>query len=750
MRRRPSTTTLAAALPARWVALALLAGGAALLQAQPPPFQDRADVVVVEVPVHVLAGREPVRGLTRDDFVVTEGRRKIPIVGFEVIDLALSESGRYWTEEDERALPAAARRHFLFLFDLSFSAPSAILRARNAATELVVSGLHPADLAGVATWSESRGAQLVLNFTGDRRQILAAIESLGVSDPLDRPRDPLKVMVSELASELDFMQSTGETGERLVGISREQVVQDFLDSVRDQQILSARSSREQQQQQVMAFSSSMLDVAGLLEGVDGSAHVVLLSEGFDSSTLLGLTVADEGDRARMEAIQRAVEDGQTWRVDSDERFGNSMALFGLTSTLEAFRRAGAAIQAVDIAGLRAQENEGSVLREAQTRQDGLFILANDTGGQLYRNYNKLSDAMGDLLTRTSVTYLLALQPDVEPDGSYHRIDVELRGGPKNARLVHRPGYLAPLPYSAADPTRRRQENTELILGAGVGGSIASATLAAPVPLPADDALLARVWVPVLIEAEGRSLLAGTPGEILPLEIYGYALREDGSVADYFAQALSIDLAQSRSALASRGFKFWGNLELRPGEYRLRTLVRNGQTGGLALATTPLAVPDPARAEPFLLPALFPEEPGIWVLAQEKVQEKASEPGAPTRAAYPFVRRGQQFLPAARPALTPGDTVEVWLAGVGFDPSTARVVLALTPANDEAPDPSPVAAELTADRPPVGGDEPASPLRFLGGTLTVPDLPPGRYRLSAELEGGGLERPLWSRLEVELR
>lgn len=715
------------------VLVALTSPAAAQLQT----FEGRTDVVVIEVPVQVLAGREPLRGLTADDFVVTEGRKKVPIVGFEVVDLAISESGRYWTQEDEEALPAAGRRHFLMLFDLSFSDPSSILRARDAAKELVVTGLHPADLAAVATWSSARGAELVLNFTGDRRQILAAIERLGVADPLDTPSDPLKVVVSSVAADLDYMQSTGDTGPSGLGISRGQVVEMLLENLRDQSLLSARSAREQQQQQIMSFSSSMLDVAGLLEGVDGSSHVVLLSEGFDSSVLLGTTVADEASRERMEEIQRAVDSGETWRVDSDERFGNSMALLGLTQTLEAFRRAGAAIQAVDIGGLRAQGNEGSALRDAQTRQDGLFILANDTGGELYRNYNELSEAMDDLLVRTSVTYLLAIQPDVEPDGAYHRIDVKLKSGPKNARLVHRPGYTAPLPYSAKDPTRRRQEATELLLGAGEGGSIASSVLAVPVPT-ADAEMLARVWVPVLIEVDGPALLAGTTGVDLPLELYGYAMRADGSVADFFAQALSVDLEASRVALASSGFKFWGNLDLRPGEYRLRTLARNAMTGGLSLRTTSLEVPDPSSAEPFLLPALFPEEPGLWVLAHERDPQ--------VRAAYPFLARGKKFLPAARPALSPQSEVELLVAGRGFDPATSTAAAHLVPEDGAAP--APVELEISRDDP---GARPAvSGLSLAPAILRLPDLPAGSYRLTLELTGGGLERPLWSELPIELR
>ncbi|HEY3491364.1 MAG TPA: hypothetical protein VGK43_00330, partial [Solirubrobacterales bacterium] len=51
-------------------------------------FSETADVVVVEVPVQVLdKNGEPVRGLTAADFEVSEGRKKLPVTGFEVLDL---------------------------------------------------------------------------------------------------------------------------------------------------------------------------------------------------------------------------------------------------------------------------------------------------------------------------------------------------------------------------------------------------------------------------------------------------------------------------------------------------------------------------------------------------------------------------------------------------------------------------------------------------------------------------------------
>lgn len=63
-------------------------------------FEGATEVIEVELPVHVVAGGEPVRGLIAEDFEVYEGKRRKRITGFEVIDLALYERGGPQLGED--------------------------------------------------------------------------------------------------------------------------------------------------------------------------------------------------------------------------------------------------------------------------------------------------------------------------------------------------------------------------------------------------------------------------------------------------------------------------------------------------------------------------------------------------------------------------------------------------------------------------------------------------------------------------
>ena len=106
------------------------------------------------------------RGLTADDFEIYDGSSRRRITSFEVVDLKTPASRRpargprrSAAGRRRRDLPAGARRHFLLLFDLSFSSPTSILKARLAARDFVLNSLHPTDLAAVATYSLESGPQ---------------------------------------------------------------------------------------------------------------------------------------------------------------------------------------------------------------------------------------------------------------------------------------------------------------------------------------------------------------------------------------------------------------------------------------------------------------------------------------------------------------------------------------------------------------------------------------------------------------
>ena len=382
--------------------------------------------------------------------------------------------------------------------------------------------------------------------------------------------------------------------------------------------------------------------------------------------------------------------------------------------LAEFRRADCVVQSVDIAGLRAAEDLGN---RRTGGKDTLLNFARSTGGELFENFNDLGAAMSQMLDRTSVTYLLSFQPEgLDWDGSFHRLKVELQN-PRGARVVYRPGYYAPRPYAERSPFEKLLDAQTQVVAGQDEGTLDVAVLAAPFAIEGQQ----RAYVPVLVEVDGRSLLAGKPAPTLPTELYVYAFDSRGAIQDFVNQSLAFEVAKVRPALLASGFKFFGHLELPPGDYSLRVLVRNGNTGDTGLRILPLHVPAFADSEAALLPPFLPEPPDRWLLAREQPR------GDYQQAPYPFLIAGVPYIPSSRPVLVPGQPAEVVLQGYNLGTGDLEAKAEVQSADGQAMPGG--ALELAGSE---GGG--AGAVRITG-KFVPPALAPGEYRLRVTLTDG---------------
>ncbi|HEX3553366.1 MAG TPA: VWA domain-containing protein [Thermoanaerobaculia bacterium] len=243
----------------RWLAGFGAAWAGLLLAAVPAPAQKIQTVgdatgaaggMEVEVPVQVVRDGQPVRGLTRDDFAVYDGGTGQTLTGFQAV---------------------AGRRQLLLLFDLVFSDPQSVVKARDAARELVTRGLRPDDLVGVATYSAARGPQLILAPTPDRRQVESALSSLGAGRPV-RADDPLRLVLGHARGVLPG----GADSHRLAERSQE------ADAAPAGPL---PGKPEAQKAAATALTRSLSDFARTLGALPGRKQVVYFSAGFDGTPL---------------------------------------------------------------------------------------------------------------------------------------------------------------------------------------------------------------------------------------------------------------------------------------------------------------------------------------------------------------------------------------------------------------------------------------------------------------------------------
>ncbi|HEX7199452.1 MAG TPA: VWA domain-containing protein, partial [Dongiaceae bacterium] len=276
-------------------------------------------------------------------------------------------------------------------------------------------------------------------------------------------------------------------------------------------LMRQRTSLDAARNALMALTKSFSELARMMDAVAGRKLVVYFSQGFDDTILQGVD-----DIGAQQSLSDAAMHGIGMFTDSDERYGRSSENNRVERMLEVFRRSGCVIESVDIGGLTVDQD----LDLAATRPQGeaaLFQMAHDTGGELFHNFNDLGEAMKRLAQGTSLTYLLTFQPQGPlAAGSFHKIEVKLKHAPRGTRVTYKTGYYGPRPYNQERPVERILASSDQLMSGAAGGSIATAVLVAPF-----RAATTGAYVPVVIEADGATLLAGNVPRIVPAEIYVY-------------------------------------------------------------------------------------------------------------------------------------------------------------------------------------------------------------------------------------
>ena len=253
-----------------------------------------------------------------------------------------------------------------------------------------------------------------------------------------------------------------------------------------------------------------------------------------------------------------------------------------------------------------------------------------------------------------------------------------------------------------------------------GGGLPMAALAVPSGQRSADG---RTLVPLLVEIEGNGLLAGRrpDDEIQRVEVYAYAMGADGAVHDYLAQGLRLDLAKVGEAVLDGGIKFVGTVSMPAGTGSLRVLVVDPDTLRYSLRVLPLTVPS-AGAGPVLLPPLFSDPRGRWVLARP-----AEAPEGLESSLAPLLVDEGWGLPASLPLLAGGRTRRVALLGRGLPADSAVTLELRTEAGTKVQE----VAGRVVERTRIPGPAPER----LVCDFDLPKLETGRYRAALVLAGG---------------
>ena len=586
------------------------------LYAQVPSTSETIEVRLVEVPVTVVDGQgNPIRGLKPENFEIYDEGKKQQITVFDVAD-----HGRQ-APRTGAAIPAAAKRNFLVLFDMNNATPASLLRARGAASQFVTAQVLPGDRVSVATISSQKGVRFLTAFTTDRTLVNKAIETLGVPKFFS-PGDPLMLTDPESPAP-PTMEPDSE---------RESAIREFIEELT---AMSQKANNDVARLNVERSLNALAHLGATLDRIGGRKHVILLSEGFDPKMLHG---RDSLSSVEARQDQANLERGEWWRVDTDSFYGNTRSASELRFMLDTLRHSDVVMHALDIKGLRTNVDARDGAKA--TSNEALFLLTHDTGGRVFKNSNDLSEDFGRFLKSQEVTYTLGFNARRTMPGKFHRLNVKVIGVP-GARAWYRVGYNeSRAPGTTID---RTLEASEIVMNMIPVEDVKFTAFAAALPAKG-----ARQPVPIVLDVDGKSIIGSAVGNTAFAEIFAYAFDPYETIRGVLHQRMSFDLNKVREQLTTKGMKYYGTMNLPPGEYSVRILVRaGGERNGFV--SIPITVPK--QDEQYVAgPLLFSDTAG-WLMVR-------TPPGPGVE--YPFIIGDRTFVPATVPVVKAGAAREVAL------------------------------------------------------------------------------------------
>src|SRR5258706_10858109 len=509
----------------------------------------------------------------------------------------------------------------LLLFDLGFSTPHSLERAQDAARRFVSTAVQPRDLVGVGTIDTDRGFRLLTAFTTDHDLVASAI-----NDPRSfRGSDPLqignKTFVAELASgDTEFARESPA----MMPMSKNDIVAKAENAETGQRL--ARDNEEFVRARVEKQIDYLGDLAKTLRAVPGRKQVILLTEGFNAKYLQGRDARDAAANARDFA---ATASGQVWNIDTDAKYGNTSSQSILDRMAQAFRNSDVVLDAIDIQGVRVQNDvEGSNLNS----NAGLFVLSRPTGGEVFQNSNDLKSDFDRMLRAQEVVYVLGFQSPTTSPGKFHDLKVKVVNSP--GRPSYRLGYYE---NGSESPLERSLTTAEVIVNDVPQDDVHLAAFAAPFPAGNGNS-----QVPVILDLNGADLARQAKGNAMAAEIFVYAFDSDGIVRDRLYQRLTLDMSKVGDRLRAGGVRYYGTLVLPPGTYAIKSLVRAGESENKNVVEkrgfARVNVTVPRAGDVSVLPPIPIDEQPKWILV------KGSDRGASLN--YPFELNGQNFVPSA--------------------------------------------------------------------------------------------------------
>jgi VWFA-related protein len=580
-----------------------------------------SDLVRIDVEVTDKSGK-PIKGLRADQFAVTDNGKPQAISTFsyadiESIEAAGTEDAKPIVVPVDNAGPNAPseeaisdqlrdRRLIVLFFDLTSMQTDDLIRAHDAAQKFVKQQMTKADVVAVVAFSTR--LNVLANFTNDRAIIDKAIAQLTANSS------------SDLANPL---YAAAENGEYDV-----------------QEYTGAAFTPDETEFNVFNTDQKLAAVEGLanvLGGIPGRKALVEFTG--------GITQTGEENRTQLRAATDAANraDVSIYSIDSRGLFATPPG--GDTTT--------------NAATGNSMFTGASVFHQSDQREDSrdtLATLSTDTGGKAFFDLGDLSDAFPKIQQDNTGYYLIGyrLGADVKRDGRWRSIRVKVNA--PGAHIRYRDGYYAPRDFQHLEKEDRDQQ---------LADAVNSDNPVVELPVAVETGMFRlseqQSYVPVAAKISASALdWAEKHGKRQAEFDFAVDVRAvpSGQAVAQLRDTTQVNLDPERfQQINQKNLLYQGGVVLAPGNYKLKLVARENESGKIGTFEQNLSVPA-AQPGKMTLSTVLLSSQLVPVQKSSEVQTKAQGVRAKL-ANSPLEINGETIVPSVTRLFTQSQTLYVF-------------------------------------------------------------------------------------------
>src|SRR6202046_1934800 len=580
-----------------------------------------SDLVRIDVEVTDKSGK-PIKGLRADQFVVTDNSKPQSISTFSYADIESIEAaaaddakpivvpvdneGPNAPSEEAISDQLRDRRLIVLFFDLTSMQTDDLVRAHAAAQKFVKQQMTKADVVAVVAFSTR--ITVLANFTNDRAIIDKAIAQLTANSSNDLA-NPLYAAAQN--GEYDVQEYTG-----------------------------AAFTPDETEFNVFNTDQKLAAVEGLanvLGGIPGRKALVEFTG--------GITQTGEENRTQLRAAT------------------------------DAANRADVSIYSIDSRGLLAAPPGGDVTTNAATgtsmftgasvfhqtdqredSRDTLATLSTDTGGKAFFDLGDLSDAFPAIQRDNGGYYLVGynLGADVRRDGRWRTIHVKVNV--PGAHIRYRDGYYAPRDFQHLEKEDRAQQ---------LADAVNSDNPIVELPVAVETGMFRlsdqQTYVPIAAKISASALdWAEKHGNHQAEFDFAVQVRAvpSGQAVAQLRDTTQVKLDPSRfQEINKKNLLYQGGVVLAPGNYRLKFVARENESGKIGTFEQDLSIPT-AQPGKMVLSSVVLSSQLVPVQKSSEVQTKAQGVRAKL-ASSPLEVGGETIVPSVTRLFTQSQTLYVF-------------------------------------------------------------------------------------------